>query len=260
MGFAKHLSVSLTFLIIVLFSLPSHAQFGRGLWFLLRAGGDLTGFYPNPSIRDGAVTMEKIDSGAVTSSKILNGAVTSEKILEGAVTTDKINGGAVTSEKLDATGVTAGTYENVTITVGEDGRIIEAEEGDSNGSGSLGSVTVEATSDGTPDSVEVDLSSVEALHIRLDCSDPDGCLVTGLPPGEIGQRLFIECDDSAFQAAGGNCRIFQGVAGQNTPLRLLNGAWIMTDEDVLSLIFVPRRPFDGGGNHWIETSRVDVPE
>lgn len=74
------------------------------------AGGDLTGTYPNPTIRTNAVTSAKILDGSVEESDLALWSVTNTKIADNAVTNTKIADGSVTNNKLTPTGVVAGTY------------------------------------------------------------------------------------------------------------------------------------------------------
>lgn len=50
------------------------------------AGGDLSGDYPNPTIKDGAITSNKLANNAVTTDKIANGAVTEAKLDSAIIT------------------------------------------------------------------------------------------------------------------------------------------------------------------------------
>lgn len=64
------------------------------------AGGDLVGNYPNPEIRDGAVTANKIPNGSITGAKLVPGAIGTVSIADGAVTAAKIANDAVTSRAI----------------------------------------------------------------------------------------------------------------------------------------------------------------
>lgn len=90
------------------------------------AGGELTGFYPAPTIKNGAITTEKIAQAAVTTtqladnsvttSKIVDYNVTTQKLAEGAVTSDKISGGAVTTTKIADKAVTEQKLADFAVT------------------------------------------------------------------------------------------------------------------------------------------------
>jgi hypothetical protein len=64
------------------------------------AGGDLAGTYPNPAIRDGAVTAAKLAPGAVGGTALAAGSVGSTQIVDGGVVTADLADGAVTTAKL----------------------------------------------------------------------------------------------------------------------------------------------------------------
>jgi hypothetical protein len=64
------------------------------------AGGDLTGTYPDPTIRPAAVTTAKLTDGAVTTAKLAPGSVGSTQLADLGVATGDLADGAVTASKL----------------------------------------------------------------------------------------------------------------------------------------------------------------
>jgi hypothetical protein len=64
--------------------------------FIVVAGGDLTGTYPDPLIRTNAVTTSKILDLNVTTSKIADLAITTPKIAIGAVRSEQVADGSIT--------------------------------------------------------------------------------------------------------------------------------------------------------------------
>lgn len=66
------------------------------------AGGDLDGFYPNPTIRDGAVVLADVAPNAVDTAQLVNSAVTSAKIADGTIVNADVNASAaIARSKLD---------------------------------------------------------------------------------------------------------------------------------------------------------------
>jgi hypothetical protein len=87
------------------------------------AGGDLTGTYPNPQVRDNAITSAKIATDGVGETDIAANSVGTSELTESAVTDAKLGTDAVGSSELKATraqvsgGVTTQGNTPVTTTV-----------------------------------------------------------------------------------------------------------------------------------------------
>ncbi len=79
------------------------------------AGGDLSGTYPNPAIRDGAVTAAKLAPGAVGGTAIGIGEVGAPQIQDGCIGTAELADAAVTRAKL-APGALPGAGQIIAIT------------------------------------------------------------------------------------------------------------------------------------------------
>lgn len=65
-----------------------------------KAGGDLTGNYPNPFIGEGKIITSRLAEGAVTSAKLGEGSVTNGKLAGEAVSSAKIQAGQVRAANL----------------------------------------------------------------------------------------------------------------------------------------------------------------
>jgi hypothetical protein len=72
------------------------------------AGGALSGSYPNPDLRDGAVTQLKLGDGQVTNRTLAPGAVAAANLIDGQVSTAKLVDLAVTLPKIAVGGGVAG--------------------------------------------------------------------------------------------------------------------------------------------------------
>jgi hypothetical protein len=80
------------------------------------AGGELTGFYPAPTIRNGVITTEKIAQAAVTTTQLADNSITTSKLIDYNVTTPKLAEGAVTADKISGAAVTTTKIADKAVT------------------------------------------------------------------------------------------------------------------------------------------------
>lgn len=78
------------------------------------AGGDLTGTYPSPTIRDGVVTSAKLVPGTLTGANLIAGSITTREIADAGIATGDLADAAVTRAKL-APGAVPGAANIVPI-------------------------------------------------------------------------------------------------------------------------------------------------
>jgi hypothetical protein len=197
-----------------------------------RAGGDLAGEYPNPSIADQSVRTRHLAEGSVTSFKIaannvLNGnladnavntrtldnaAVTTRKIANGAVTTSLVADTAITTPKLALGAVTTAVIADSTITTAKLGR---------------GSITTEKLADGAVN-----------LRTKVNGILPHPLGGTGLDTlGRPGQVLRTNVDRSKLEYATLTGVPDSAIDGSTLLWDAASRAWVSTS----SLRWTPNR-------------------
>lgn len=176
------------------------------------AGGDLTGNYPNPILRDNSVSADKIANNAVTTDKIIDGAVTQTKIGSLAVGTTQIANLAVTDAKVATAHKdgAAGTVSMRTLgtgaqqaAAGNDARLTDARPVFAVKAATIVNNTLTGTQ--TVDSVALSVGDVVLVRNQTNLTQ-NGVYV--VQSGAWTRHTFF---DNQFEMTGGIVRVSQGL-------------------------------------------------
>ncbi len=106
---------------LMLLAAPAHAMMSGGVSVVFistgsgAASGDLTGFYPSPTIAAGAVQTAKLAADAVLNTNLLNAAVSTGKLATDAVTGAAVLNATLSTSKLAADAVNSAAIINASV-------------------------------------------------------------------------------------------------------------------------------------------------
>ncbi|HLP27198.1 MAG TPA: hypothetical protein VK147_01075, partial [Candidatus Didemnitutus sp.] len=221
--------------------------------WIVPAGGDLTGTYPNPLIAPNAVTTNKILDLNVTTAKLADGAVTNSKLGANSITGDKVADGTLTVNDLapgtipttlppsgPAGGELTGTYPNPLI---QNGVITTAKIADgavSNTKLGSNSVTTDKIVDGTVQAIDLAPGLIPTV---FPPSGAAGGELTGNYPNPLIQNGVI----TTAKLADGSVTNPKLGANAVTTDKILDGTVGLVDlaPGIIPTVFPPSGPAGG---------------